>query len=315
MSGTVELRRFRTWNSDAADARPGWSILVRYHARTLLRTWYTATMLVITAVFLALGIGTAVAGWSDPVYPMELSSWDLGAGVVAFSLLPAAVFVLLVGAPLFAEDLRYNAPLFYFSRPLRPAKYFQGKLVFLGGLLGAVAFVPAVLLLVLGLLLRVGPQTVETGPRALATGADAFHALAVVVPGILVALLWLAAVTLFVSAHTRRAWHAAMGVTVLVGAWSLVGASAQVLGSSALKHLGGPGGWINLLFWLPLDVRYHDRAVAFDERRGWDGSAVRPDDHELFGVALTAVYVLMLTTSLLALWATNRRLRRMEAIL
>ncbi len=287
---------------------------MRYHLRTLLRTWYTATPLVIIGVFLLVAIGGNLAAWTNPIYPMYFQGSDIIVGASFLSLLPALLFALLVGAPLFAEDLRYNAPLFYFSRPLRPGTYFRGKLFFLAGVLLAISFVPVALLLLLGLLIRVGPQSGIEYHNEIATGTDALHALTVAIPGLLVMLLWITAIVLVVSAHTRRTWHAAMGFAIIVGAWSLLGTSASILADSSLKFIWGPIGWLTLLFELPFQVYYHDR-IRYLGPDGRHYTPPPPEHYAQLGLSMTLVYALMLGTSILALWLTHRRLHRLEALL
>ena len=63
----------------------------------------------------------------------------------------AMVLVLLVGRQLIGQDLRFNAMPLYFSRPLRRSDYFLGKLAVIGGFLGMVIIVPAVVAYILGL--------------------------------------------------------------------------------------------------------------------------------------------------------------------
>jgi ABC-2 type transport system permease protein len=63
----------------------------------------------------------------------------------------AMILVLLVGRQLIGQDLRFNAMPLYFSRPLRRIDYFLGKLAVIGGFLGMVIIVPAVVAYILGL--------------------------------------------------------------------------------------------------------------------------------------------------------------------
>ena len=55
------------------------------------------------------------------------------------------------GRQLISQDLRFNAMPLYFSRPLRRSDYFLGKLAVIGGFLGMVIIVPALIAYVLGL--------------------------------------------------------------------------------------------------------------------------------------------------------------------
>lgn len=66
-------------------------------------------------------------------------------------LFAAMILVLLVGRQLIGQDLRFNAMPLYFSRPLRRIDYFTGKLAVIGGFLGMVIIVPALVAYILGL--------------------------------------------------------------------------------------------------------------------------------------------------------------------
>jgi len=68
-----------------------------------------------------------------------------------FELFAAMILVLLVGRQLIGQDLRFNAMPLYFSRPLWRSDYFLGKLAVIGGFLGMVIVVPALVAYILGL--------------------------------------------------------------------------------------------------------------------------------------------------------------------
>jgi ABC-2 type transport system permease protein len=69
-----------------------------------------------------------------------------------FELPLSMIVVLLVGPGLISQDLRFNALPLYFSRPLRRADYFAGKLGVIAWFLGLVLILPSLIAYVLGLL-------------------------------------------------------------------------------------------------------------------------------------------------------------------
>jgi ABC-2 type transport system permease protein len=67
-------------------------------------------------------------------------------------LLFSLLLITIVGPNLISRDLRFNAIPLYFSRPLRRADYFLGKLGVIGAFIGMVMVVPAIIAYLLGLL-------------------------------------------------------------------------------------------------------------------------------------------------------------------
>lgn len=79
------------------------------------------------------------------------------------------IVVLLVGPSLISQDLRFNSLPLYFSRPLRRADYFLGKLGVVAAFLGMVLVVPSLLAYALGLLFSLDATIIrDTAPLLLA---------------------------------------------------------------------------------------------------------------------------------------------------
>lgn len=266
MSGTVERRRFRTWEPDTS-ARPdqAWKIVFRYGIQRSLRAWWVVLPLVGAAVAIVMMLAGASMSWSlsEPGWgPQHWELIDMAWGLLAIG----AAFVFLVGTPLFSEDLRFNAPLFYFSKPLRVRDYVLGKAMHLAVVLVAVVMVPLVLLLILGMVLgpanavppegAVAGQVADWKVETLDTVGDWLFAAAVLLPGVLLILAFATAVTLAVSVHTRRAWHSAMALVAILGGWSLLGSIAGEFTRNATGHLFGPAGWLYLIIAMPLQRHF-----------------------------------------------------------
>ncbi|MES2155300.1 MAG: hypothetical protein V4510_09220 [bacterium] len=316
MKTQVETRRLRTWEADAGYVpQRAWRVIMKYGYLRMARTWFLATLgigIVITEVLLLAGLSRSMVSATTAPDPGTILA------TVFFFLAVAVVALILVGAPLFADDLRFNAPLFYFSRPLRPDDYLRGKAMQMVSLLAALALLPTLALMVLGMLLgsTAGTPTDFAGNPlagdALAaynathlTGfADWLYATAVVGAGVAVVLAFGIAVTLCASAYTRRGWHAGLAAFGFLGAWSVIGAMAKFGAKGAYESLFGPFGWIGLVLERPMTMRFHS-------------SSPNPADAvpEGSGFAVAIAYGLLLATTLMLLGATVRRIRRVEAIL
>lgn len=313
----LESRRFRTWESDTyAQPANRWGVVLRYAVLRTLRTWYLSGLLALVA------INTVV---SIAVFSYDASNGtqvDLYyAALAAFSFAPA-LFLLLVGAPLLAEDVRFNAPLFYFSRPLRTADYLLGKCMHLFGIVVATGLVP--LLLVSVMVVAIGVQDVSpTEPwsgdartpdemrtariHAVDTLPDALYAGFFTVVGGAACLFFLTSAMVLCSAYTRRAWHAAMAFVATLGSWSLLGAFATELLRGAWQNLAGPAGWMYLAVIVPLEKHF---TVGGQTGQGWEARGL-----EGAWGAIPLAYLFLVGAGALCLWAANRRIQRLEALL
>lgn len=97
----------------------------------------------------SLGFGPEVA--ADP-RKFRVDFWTICySKFMKLEVFAAMILILLVGRQLISQDLRFNAMPLYFSRPLRRSDYFLGKLAVIGGFLGMVMIVPALVAYILGL--------------------------------------------------------------------------------------------------------------------------------------------------------------------
>lgn len=327
MSAQLERRRFRTWEPETG-ARPdeAWRVVLKYGLLCNLRSWYILLPLVLSLVAVVVSIGAASYGWADPIdrdgvqYPEVL-------GLATMFFVLGGVFVFLVGTPLLSEDLRFNAHLFYFSKPLRVRHYLAGKAALLGAFLAATVLLPVVLAILLAAVVG-GPGVQapdfqglygsfdpswparaqhEWETQTLRGAADWLYLGAVLVCGTVAALAFLLAVTLAVSAFTRRAWHAAMGLVAILGGWGILGVVAMDLTGTAWQNVFGPAGWFYLLLAMPLELRF---GVAANPATG-----IRPERYDAGGPAVLCAYAIVGTLTYLAGWLALRRLQRQEALL
>lgn len=80
------------------------------------------------------------------------------------------VLILIVGPGLISQDIRFNALPLYFSRPLRRADYFFGKLGVIGSFLVMVLVVPAIAAYILGIVFSMDISiVVDTFPLLVAS--------------------------------------------------------------------------------------------------------------------------------------------------
>lgn len=323
-TGAVDFRRFRTWDAEPAMvATPAWRILVRYGYIRLTSSWMGRILLILLAIAAVLTVGAtsyALAGGSG----IPAMAW-LGS-MMQFSL-PLAAILLLVAGPLFAEDIRFNAPLFYFSKPLTTADYLRGKLAFLGSLVGLAVVVPILLLLVLSLVVGLpashAPDAAEAQMRGYRTPAEIaeyradwqsshidtlpewFGATAATLPGLLLVVGMFTAIAVACSAYTRRGWHASMAFVAIVGGTAIAGATFADSVEGAAGHLASPVGWTSLILSMPLTLMFPSQAGGLNDyqKQQVEGAAT----------AIPVAYVLTLATTLACLWLARRRLLAQEA--
>jgi ABC-2 type transport system permease protein len=116
------------------------------------------------------------------------------------------ILVVLVGPGLISQDLRFNAIPLYFSRPLRRADYFLGKLGVIASFLVAVVVVPALIGYLLGVCFSLDFSILKDTFRILLAG---------IVYGLVVALS-AGTLMLALSSLSRSSRHVAM---FWVGIW------------------------------------------------------------------------------------------------
>lgn len=325
----VEFRRFRTWEKDTTgDPRNAWRIVAKYAVLRMTSNSIMRMLLVLALVFSVVTVGgltfAAQEGFDyadargESVYAG--TPWEMLMGMQFLFLLPVGVFLLFVGAPMFSEDLRFNAPLLYFSKPLRTRQYLQGKLAHLAGTFAAFSLVPLSLFMLVVLTMGfpdppaqywyndqpLTADQVAAWRSAHITGfADwAYGAFFVILANINI-LAWTTAVTGLLSAYTQRAWHAAMGLVALVGAWGILGLVLMDSSNSVAGNLAGPFGWAYAIAVLPLQMRSGD-LITFSDDAGYYDAA---------WPTVWGAHLLFAATTVLFLYLIQRRLRRLEAIL
>ena len=315
----VDVRRFRTWDAEPQEgAHKPWRIVARYGYVRLTSSWAGLSLLILLAIFVVVAVGSssyAMASGSGLSY----EAW--GFTLISFGY-PLAFILLLVGGPLFAEDLRFNAPLFYFSKPLRPAQYMAGKVAFLASLVAAAVVVPVLLMALLTLVVGVPASEVPERPSYfrqldaaeyqeyvrnwklthIDTVADWVTATAVTLPAFLLFAGMLLAVMVACSLHTRRGWHAGTAFVALVGGLGMAGVVLSDSGQTALAHTGGPFGWAYLMLVMPLEMAFSDTANPYDQVR-----------LENAGTAIAIAYACVIAVTAVAAALSLRRIRTQEA--
>jgi hypothetical protein len=319
--GTVDFRRFRTWDAEPSTvATPAWRIVARYEYVRLVSNWSGVALMILLVVVGVLVVGFASYGFAQGT---SISGAALG-GLAMTGFYPLAAILLLLGGPLLADDVRFNAPLFYFSKPLRVQDYFAGKVAFLASVVGWGVLLPVLLVLLMALVVGVPtahPPEHYADPAhftaaesaALVANWRASHvdtvgdwvaAASALVPGILVCAAFFVALAVAASAYTRRGWHAGMAFVAIVGGTAIAGGVLADAIEGAAAHLWSPVGWSYLILGLPLDMMFHVGRPLGEVTR-FRGA----------GTAIPLAYVLMLAATGLLAWASLRRLRRLEGSL
>lgn len=324
----VEMRRFRTWEQDTPhDPENAWRTVARYAVLRAFTNWPTMMLHVLALLFAVVVIGSLSYGLRfEGVYdgyagaPADV----VHVGLALFAV-PAGAMLLWIGAPMFSEDLRFNAPLFYFAKPLRTRHYMQGKVLHLAATLAAVSYVPILLfLLVIPVLgfpdaptsyiwddTPLDPEELHFWEvETISSFGEWTYVMGIVTFGAAVVLAWTTSVVSLVSTYTRRAWHAAMSVVALVGGWGMLGLVASDSFRNAYGNLTGPFGWLNAVLFLPLELEFSLAANPM------------PGDAAFYGERFAGAWptfwlahLILIATTVLFLWLTLRRLRRLEAIL
>ncbi len=281
MSAEVESRRFRTWETGAqSNVVRSWWLLTRYQFNRYVRTWYVYMIII-------LGIFGAMLG----LFMMSLMAGDAGGmplgarpdiiqeGPMAFIGIAMILFALLVTAPTIAEDLRFNAQLFFFSKPLRVRDYMLGKNAFNFIGMFIVGLIPVLILSATVLATGPGDEAalrsfmveeggwdasdvdefiVEWKYSGVDNWGDAFYLAFMPVAAVGSLAVGLVGLTMAVSSFTRRAWHAAVGTVVLVMGWSVLGAVVGDGIRSSRGLLYYPMGWVRATVFLPFESRFPD---------------------------------------------------------
>lgn len=309
----IETRRFRVWEQEAQpNLQARWKVLLRYAIVRTTHTWYLSVLLALAAI----GTIITLVSFSYVLLSGAQTSEVFLAAQMSFIWIPA-VFLLLVGAPLIAEDVRFNAPLFYFSRPLRTADYLMGKCVHIFGLIVATGLIPFAIFCIMVLVLGVHDVPLVNGfndqprdPDAIArdrqvsitTIPEALYASFVSLLGFASVLFFITSAMIFFSSMTRRAWHAAMAFVAVLGSWSILGAFMTELVRGAGENLFGPAGWMLLVLVAPLEAVFK----AEGSNPTWLQGA---------GWAVPVAHGLLIGMGVLALHLAHRRLRHLEEIL
>lgn len=318
MKGNVDFRRFRTWDAEPAMvSTPTWRILVRYGYIRLASSWPGRILLILLAVVVVAIVGGASYGFAGGV-GVDAMAWS---GVFVLFCFPLAAILLIVGSSLFADDIRFNAPLFYFSKPVSVGAYFRGKLAFLGSLVGAAVVAPILLLLLLALFVGVPAGAPPEAPwyhvnqqtddqwreEWYATHVDSVGewtlATVVTLPGMLLATTLFAALAVACSVYTRRGWHAGMAFVALVGGTSLAGGVLADSLRGASANLASPIGWAYLMVGMPMELLF----ARPGPRRPYEAEALAGAEF-----AIPLAYLLAAATTAGALWLSHLRLARQE---
>lgn len=319
----LERRRFRSWDGESEPPARPWTILVRYGIVRMLRTWWIATLLVLVLVYDIVIVGVASYAFADG----NAADYEFVLVGVSMLTMPAVLFLLLLGSPSFAEDVRVNAPLFYFSRPLHRDQYVIGKTVTVGGLLAAITLVPMVVCILLMLLLGIPLARQPSGPYVTAatlaswkathidTFADGLYTSLTVLLGTVLVLAFLTSGALLCSAYTKRGWHAGVAFVALLGGWSMLGSYAGSLVRSVYGELFSPAGWADLAVTVPQTIRYTLADLRLDaaaaDTGAYTNTYLRSQENYYAAApgAIALAYVLLAATTLVFSSLTLRRIR------
>ena len=330
MTAEVESRRFRTWETASTTGSVVvWWLLVRYLVNRYIRVWYVY-MVVILGVFgalLGVFLLNVVAGEEQQIFGVRPDL--IQEGPLAFIGIGMALFALLVTAPSIAEDVRFNAHLFYFSKPVRTWDYMLGKTAFNFFGLALVGIIPALILA--GTVLSIGPwdesailelliedgatpaearaQMDEMRSDRVDTWADAWYLATMPLLATLSLSVGLVGLTMAFSAFTRRAWHAAVGVVIFIVGWSVLGGIASETIESAEWRLYFPAGWMDAVTFLPISYRFRPYCPPEDGGRYCDYL------NEEFAHAASTIWlshlflVLIGVIGMMVTWARVKRLQ------
>ncbi len=324
MSARVEARRFRTWEKDVyGNSEHSMRTIVKYGLIKILGAWHIRLLLVLALLFTIGTLGAfsyELASGGDPRDGTGLDGEMFGAAAM-LAFVPTMAFLIFIAAPLFAEDLRFNAPLFYFSKPVSGREYFWGKLGLLGLVLGATALAPLLLFILMALLGTIlarpptHPYSWENGAEFnmrvqdwhnynMDTFADWAYAVGTVLPAFLVMFVLLIVIFLVASSWTTRAWHAAIAGLSILGVLSFLGGTVMDSSRTAMGSAFGPIGWIELLIFVPLSRRF-----GYEPLYSW-----REDYYSTYPAAVVTSYVIMFGLIVAGWFALQWRIRRMEGL-
>lgn len=330
MSAEVEFRRFRTWDSRSqAKAGRNWWLIVRSLTQRYARSWYVY-MVIVLGLFGAV-LGLFLMNLEGPrEIPVGVSPHLVSEGPMAFIGIGMGLFAMLVTAPSIAEDIRFNAQLFYFSKPMRVGDYMLGKngFNFLG--LAIVGLVPMLVLSIAAL--SIGPGS-EAGIRealtaqgaspeeanefiarwkhtSVDTWAEALYVAGMPLLAVISVSIGLVGVTTAVSAFTRRAWHAAVGTVVLITGWSILGEVAATGVETAKYRLYHPAGWLDAVTFLPFRNQFRDGSCYGQQGGGWCAYEMRMLEDATYTIWMS--HALLIATGLAGLLVTWIRLKRLE---
>ncbi len=183
---------YQHWSGPLSGHAWRWLAVARHGVRATLKNRFVRWFLFVSWVP-ALALVAALATWGlleqqsesvlaflKPLLPAEMVGQprDFRAAVwtIAYSFffkaeLAVALFlVLVVGPTLVSRDLRFNALPLYFSRPLRRADYFLGKLGVIAFFLAATQVVPAAAAYLLGVAFSLDVGVVRDTGRLLWAG-------------------------------------------------------------------------------------------------------------------------------------------------
>lgn len=309
----VESRRFRTWDeSRALEADHRVRLLIKAQFLRFQKNW------VFWVVF-GIGVIGAIGALMAPFGQAE-DGWYVDGLEVAFGFFGGAaplvgVAAILFGSATIAEDLRFNAPLFYFSRPVRVWDYVLAKVGFTFATLGLLVGMGLVTTL-LSTLLTITSEPPQQAPwmsdlhyaqileqwsvSGVTHVGDWLFLALVLVLGTFSVVLFLSTTVVAVSSFTKRAWHAAVGFIVLVGATGFIGLGLGiVVASNAYEMMWGPFGWFFGATILPLWAYFE------------------PSEPMTRGAPVVAIFshLFLIAWSLLAVRITYARVQRMEGAL
>jgi hypothetical protein len=257
MSADIEGRRFRAWDQ-SSNATPDkqWVLIGRYNFIRLIRNpvaWIlgVVSLVILGPIYIELGL-------FQELYPHYWTVASFTYTGTSITMLCGACIGIL-GAANFADDVRFNALLFYFSRPLRSNDYLWGKLMGLATIVFAFGTILAIFyaLMLLDGEVYTGSQT--SYQANLATGGQAAMLAFVGLAAFFAISLFSLGTISLVSLYTRRGWHALLAWTAGLMGWSIAAMFAFTpTSSNEANALLSPAGWTMLLSDFPVSRYYRD---------------------------------------------------------
>ncbi|UCH89153.1 MAG: ABC transporter permease subunit [Thermoplasmata archaeon] len=152
----------------------------------------------------------------------------------SWSFIWIVIYTAVIGSPIISNDMKNNAVILYFSRPLTKEDYFIGKFLTLFVLISFVTFVPALIYstIILGTATESMKETINITQVVITLN----------VVGLLIAMVF-SAITILISSMTKRYLYAGVGIFTVLFFSDIMGI---ILREIISKNMGLISIWDNL---------------------------------------------------------------------